>query len=977
MKRRLIFIFLLFVALFVRAQSLQKTAVFDFSNPQSLSTPITPSSTGGGGVPLENTRLVSGSIELTFGHTSISLPPEIWTYENPINNNKSFYLRLRSGSSMTINALNEASLCSIKMDIDGDQGQRGSIYLVENKPGIFSAWDMLWEDKTWITDSTWIPTYPTEVSFATNGNASQISKMTVTYLTPAITLVPTCDFLEKADSIPIPFFKNMVLTFPNAEKKIQSIGDSVMTIKGTFLRNKEQLFDTLKIDSVSGNQVYLSVENAIQEDGKFEVLIPQKSFIDESGYMNIEYRQSFRIYEPRETFNRVSVDPVEGNIKAWPDTIKIIFPDIVRLDAEELSKNKVIIFKGRTEKYPAILSNKENSVLLTLPSDVKIDNVEENLCEWKIVIPEKIIHNIFIEDTLRNRWNAADTLRYNMVDSLKELKDSCKNLIAEADTLFNYIGKVGYPVADDGKVKLADVKDIEVPATEEELTEAIDDLKTAIKGFYDNTEVILPTLQKWYTIVSVNNQGKELPLSYKNDSVTLGQTPVAFQVDSVSSDGTVIFKIKDGADFKYLHVLLPNDDYNITSSKNLLTEKNKFSHLTLSKMLIRGEDQKPVAGLFSIKGGLGLDNELNFAGDGYAMVDFTDSTIVKPLDAAEDIGLLFEEELTNAFRLRETEEPSDEPEVALVEPTVSFVESIINSDETKLTLIINGISSDSTNTNVITNVSLKELGTPFFKARKEDNTEGDTIKAFTGDYILEPFDETQPNNRFKVHVNGLDDGKYYLVLPLGTFDYTQNEKPVKDIPLKVAFEINSIGNPDLSLYDRLEDNWGFIPYLVQGNAINSSDLYNMIVYMNESIYPTKNANHNKISLWRPTGDQAIIAGHFVDYPLDGRNMLKVVFDSEFPSLDKGEYTFIIEEGAFGDEKFHQYQNGDSILKPADCKINNQFFKNVTIDNTITDIDNISANYSNTSTAFDLTGRRIGNKKQKGLYIVNGRKLLVK
>ena len=556
-------------------------------------------------------------------------------------------------------------------------------------------------------------------------------------------------------------FKSLDITFPYSISPL-NLGQITMTDG-----NSQPVGITT---SCSGSVLSIAASAPIVEDGDFTISVPQR--VVQSG--NIQNSAlptfQFKVRKEREIFNPIEVTPAEGNLTVLPEIIKLKFDNDVTL--ADLDAGAIVIRKDGAAKYTASLAKDETdqkTVLVKSSHSGDITNEEANLGVWTISIPAAAIHNPFKGNATLDYWNKALTYTYTLIetpDPLKDKKTEMAGLKEQAAALVAKIGTVGYPKADDANPTLASVKDLEIPTTEDELNTDIGNLNAAIKAFYNNSVVTLPASQKWYTIASVNKDGAELPLSYSNGAVSLGGTATAFQVESITSEGVAVLKMKAGKDgennttYKYLHVLLGADDYNATSSKNVTDAATFVSNLTIGKMTLAGDgvDQTPVAGLLTIKGCVGNDKTTgDKLGEAYAQV--THGATPAVTTSLTETTLFFESGKTSAFRFVETTEPSDEPVTPptpptpqTVTPTYSLTE--VNTNDHTMTLTIGDVTSAT-----LINASKIKI--------YKDETD------VTSQITASPLIEAAYGSlyQFSIHLDGLAAGIYSLVIGKGTFAF--------------------------------------------------------------------------------------------------------------------------------------------------------------------------------------------------------------
>ncbi len=920
--KRTFLLLMAFVWLTVSAQTLVKTATFNFANPKSLSPSVTPSSSSGGLIALDNYVFTNEKIKISFGRlTSQSLPADLWTYVNTYSHVTSYYLAINPGSTVTISG-KDVSITKIVFEDNGDQGTVSPLKLTTEQSGS-------------ISDGVWTPTIPTNsVTFTSNAKRTLSSKVIVTYDESSVILTPNS--VTPANNTTVDFFSEMSLVFatPMNVKTVEGI-----TLTGTCaIDNSSVKKENFEVSGAGTETLTLKLADGdkITKDGTYTITIPARCFYNGDGYENVALSYKFKVYEPRNTFIPIAKEPAEGDIYVLPQNIYMTFDNDIRLDDRKISS--LTISKDGVAKYTATLktvSGAQNKVLIESSHQGDVLNTEDNKGLWTVNIPEGAIHNPFKGNTYNDRWNPELTLTYNLTDTpdpLQAKKDSVVLLSQQAATLYALVGQVGYPKVDNAEHPLATLINMEVPQEEKALNDSIAKLLTAIAIFYNTTDVVLPQAGKWYKIYSVNNAYNQVGLYFDNGAVKLGSGATPFQVESIDAAGVAILKVKSGKDaegndtYMYLHVLLASDDYVVTSTANVTENKSFVNNLTLAKMLRSGTiDPSSLGGLFTIKGSVGTDKSTGMpAGDAYALV--VHGTTPSIATSIAETALYFESDKTSAFRFEETTEPLS----VSIKAKAVFEGSSLDSNTKQLTLTIQG----KDNASDITKASLSETAAPYFT----HDVDGKAVKAeTTADPILVPIENT--TNQFKVYVTGLADDTYNLVMPVGTFDFSQNANMVEDAELKAEFTIKApVTPPDPSTqYKRLPSTWNTIPDLNQAYPVRDSVLLDIKIYMDMDIYPSNNTSDNVVALYN-TWNLLIGHGHlepYYDEAMD-RHMVQVVFDRhpiQFPVLN-GDYGMIISEAAFGDENFNKRQNGDTSIAISDCSVNNRFTHFLTIDNSV-------------------------------------------
>ena len=971
MKKTLLLLLACF-CLTAYANVIELTATFNFADPSSLNPKVTPSTTTGGVIPLDNTTFTNGAIKLSFGRlTPENLPAQIATYVNPYSQETSYYLRINSGSVATFSS-EGVVIKSIQFYADGDMGTYSPLKLAyANEPG--SVVTGKWEPKAGDAPVT-------HVSFSSNAKSSYISKVVVTYEQTSILLVPSEVSLTNGDVLSS--FQSMSLTFVSS-MTAQSAANNI-TLTGNYA-NGEEVNEKLVVTGNGTKTIVLSLadDNKIEKDGSFAIDIPAQSFRDPSGYENVALHYTFTVREPRDTFNPLSIDPdTTQTLTELTFPITLQFPNSLvdgRVGTVDERKTITLFYLHPELTDSTWIEVAPLKAIKGTSGQVMINDLSEwgsyqDLGLYKIEIPDSVVFNQFTLGYPSSRHNAALDLIYTVAepaDPLKAKKDSVVMLVSEVDSLLNNcVGKVGYPQESDA---LNAVKDFKVEDTDDEtsLSQKIESLLGALKTFYNDTNVLLPEKDKWYTISSVNKKDERLYLTYANGAVTLGTKASPFKVNDINGN-VAVFETADG---KFLHVLIGSNDYDLTSTSNVTNEKKYVNDLTLGKMTLAGEgvDQKPVAGLFTIRGGLGLDKTTSEkVGDAYALVIHGETPSIAT--SLKYTKFYFENDSTSAFRFAETVGPSDK-----VSPWAVIKNAVLTSNTQVMTLEIKGKDNDDD----VTKVALKSLAGVKFTYKDGDETKDANT---TADPILKKIEDGDSDNLFEVHVDGLADNTYTLVLPAGTFDFSENPKTVEDTDLKVSFKIESTPGPgpgpdDYANYGSLPEMWGTIPSLIQGFPVVDTDLLEVYYYVTDvDVYPNKDAAYNVVKLCERWTATLIVNGHFEPVYRDNQHMLKIVYEESLADklpLATGDYTLVVGRAAYGDENFNKRQNGDTSIPESACRVNQRvLYNNLSVDNNITGVINNINLSGEKGVYFDLQGRRVSSPT-KGVYIHNGKKVVIK
>ena len=795
----------------------------------------------------------------------------------------------------------------------------------------------------------WVSTSPTDtVKFKNYVNTSYIWNMTVTYSEESVILEPTV-YPSEADR---PTTLNEIkLVFPYAHGNlILQSGVGAATLKGDYVEDFRGSVNQVLSPTFEDNAVTLHLAEPLEHDGEFTLEVPARLFRDQRGYENVAVQSKIVVRENRATFVPVSINPENhGKLTSLSSPIVLTFP--TNVGNVNTQKRFRMFLNGVDEpiaQLKAVKGESDTEVILEFVNSAK--SVFTDYGTYSVKIDEGTVANHNFGDELYERYNPDIQIEY----TIEEPVDPLDVVKAKATELLSYAGCLGYPTVDaEETVKLMNLLSNET-STEQQFSDAIMD-------FYICKQIVMPETGKWYQIKSVNSKGHSLFLHYADKTVTLSDSPSPYKVLLTTDRNKLVLQTEDG---NYLHVMIGDDLYDYTSSANVTDERTYVTYLTLEKMMIDGaDDQSSVLGMFCIKGPIGNDkNNGTPVGDVYALVDHNNRCFITSVN---EPNRLFEEVRSSAFILISTEN--------IVNPTASLKESKLANNTQKLTLIIGGSEEENDISHVMLNASAK----PYFVPIKSDGTDGDAVTLNASQKIIEKINDGTHDNYFLIHVDGLADGNYKMIMPTGTFDYHLNEKPVVDKELTVEFSIQDPTSYEESLMDSLVMIWGTIPALAPGEVIGVDELRNIKLYMSLPIYPSSNTARNIATLYHRMTNKFIAQGHFVSDEVDARPSLRLVYNETTPlpvSLPSGDYIITIPKAAFGDLNFYLYQNGDQSISPQECKINRSIYLSTTIgDNT--DIISVLDTEKNRNEVFDLQGRRVQQMDKKGVYIVNGRKVV--
>ena len=397
-------------------------------------------------------------------------------------------------------------------------------------------------------------------------------------------------------------------------------------------------------------------------------------------------------------------------------------------------------------------------------------------------------------------------------------------------------------------------------------------------------------------------------------------------------------------------------------------------------MTVSGDDQSSVVGLFSVKGSLGNDKATgDKIADTYAQVTFgkTSQTITT---SVLDNNLYFESGKTTAFRFVETKEPSD-VDTTPIQPNAKLSVTSMLTTTKSITLTFTNL----------TKVDLADGGkTAYFST---DFNGENKVTTSTAIAILSK--SADGDNAFEVHLDGLAAGIYYLQLPKGTFDYSRNDRPVTDVDLLYEF---SLTEPE-SMFQTTYTTYICMQVIERSgvsDVIQDVDLNNLVIaaevpdfYSDLVPDPSVKIDVVNVYSWDVVG-----YGHFEAFPYfaeyypnyaTGYKAIRLVMDKPVNAGDLDDradtYGYVIPEAAFGNAKFQEYLAGVNGVKKEDCVVNPyKVGPNFFVDNdraTDTGISKIALNMKKDAPVYNLQGQRVTGNPKRGLYIQNGKKVVVK
>ncbi len=938
MKKYLSLLFLV-TSLTVSAQ-VNKTVTFDFNDLSSFnSSPIlVPNTSNGGSVNVTGTVFTIDDVQLSFEYVGGQIGAQFCT---EINNYSTIYnLTIGDRTHFIVSGLNDAKLKKItypETDISGD------LYLVDNKPGEFDA-----SAHCWASGSDDV----SKVLFQSSGGSDpSFHSITVEYSTPSDILKPAYSISEGGN---VPYFKELKMTFDRTM--------SLQSSTGITISNGANVSA-----SVNGRVVTLSVPDTIKTDGSYTVTVPAKCFKASDGYENAALTFTFNISTPKNTFLPTSITPTDSS-----EVAKLGFPTISFSRPVKVTGLKGILTKvGESDPWANDLSftkSGNNSVIIC--SETIVDSISDKGV-FVIQIPEGAI-----TDGTGTHHNPALTLTYYVGGEKNPNKDdkpqpepivqdtptmkAAKTLLAD-----QRMGKAGYPSKESEEYKaILKLTTDPIGTTQADTLKVDADLTVAMGRLYKTHDIVLPEPGKYYKIFGQNTAGKKAYLCYSDGSVKVTQdakSAAAFEVES--KDNGIAFKTSDG---KYLQVLSSNTDYDGITSEHVSDSYTTSNVLELSKLEVENVDSTVVFGLVTMFGNLG--NGIDDSKSSYSQIRYDNLSI--PASLAEKAT--FEEKVSTAFGFDETTKQDGDSDIPAVDTEFKLEQETIQQGTNQLVVTLlngNDVTRDAT------------IYPQVLDQNKDLFMNSATI-----------YQATKENTFIVVPTDCKTNGTYYLVLPEGLFTYTLNGKEVKNKTYTLKFEVVSSSQPDDTSDFNYISKYPQLNVLNSGSefdenyAIKDTQLNNIVFTFDKDditgLVPDETVEVNLYKVKNQMSSSLVTTGHFEKYTTSDASVyaLRLVWDNEIEenSLGKSVYAITYPDAAFGDENFGKYITNPSSVKKSDCYVNKADHWYFSVDNTNpTGIDSIEADTDGKKVIYDLQGHRVERVTKTGIYIVNGKKTVIR
>lgn len=902
-----------------------RTAVFNFSDPSSLNPSFKSSdflTDAGRALKISDKIFTNNGVTLSFSELESSTG--VW-YQW-FKNNDTYWLMPKISSTLIVTAPEGATIESVEA---APGTFLGGIQLANGQKGNFDT------EKTETYRFKWTPdggSY-SSVSLFEYGENTQIDKLTVTYKPRADVLTPTATSI--ANGATVGSFSSIDLTF-GSDVTLQS--GVMATLASSDGKTSQNL-----TAAVNGSKLTLSLAKAITDDGTYTITVPTGLVETSDGYINTALSYTITVKKDRATFNPTAVSPKEGYVgESFPSQVTITFPDYI---GNKVSEDALVLKLNGESK--AAMTFKVSEDGKSIVGTVRGGRVYTDLGTYSLTLPEKFVcDNLYGTDDVK--WNKEVTFSWNVTDKKPDTET-----MKAAKALLKKTG-VGYPSATSAaRVALSDSINAKKTPADSTLLKLMD-------NFYKESDVELPATDKYYKIYGVNAKGDKLYLTYDGSAVKLSSSEgnaYSFKAEA-KGKGKVAFSTLDG---KYLHVLMNSDDYPTTSNKNVTESySSDVNDLTLNKLKVDKVSDKATFGLFSVYGYLGEHKRKKTKDYANALIDFSINTI--ETDPTDPKLYFTDADFSSAFAFEESTKPavdSVDIDAKLDKDTIKTASDVIRLSFTK----------DD-------NVVLKDGVVPSVTDKDGKAVAGvsATIKAVENSTM-----------DFDISFSGLTEGTYYLVIPKGAFSFVEDNKQVtsKEYKAKFTFSTKSTPTPTPTPSD-FQHYYGWTKLPAENRDEYPKDyLEQYIVLIDRAQTDSLIGNPNaKVELKETINGNLMGVGHFEfdKEHTDATNYaLKLVWDEpiDLVKVRTTQYTFLFPEGAFGDANYGKYLKDPSSIASSACTVNDSYTKTYDINSELTGINNVLRSSNAPKVIYDLQGRRVERVTKTGIYIVNGKKMVIR
>ena len=445
--------------------------------------------------------------------------------------------------------------------------------------------------------------------------------------------------------------------------------------------------------------------------------------------------------------------------------------------------------------------------------------------------------------------------------------------------------------------------------------------EAAMAAFIAETDVEQPADGKYYRVTAVNSKGAEGFVTYEKGGVGLT------------------------ADAENLTVGVFRVNANVDGTLTLSTFDSQYEcDVKPVRLSVESASAEETFGLFSLYGTLGAEE------NAYARANIKDNEWKFNTDSNLDeyLGLMLSEKMTTAFRFTEVAEE----DLVIPEATLTCIPGEGSVEKLEEVILMFDVPFP---------VTLKDWN--LISLRAQDGSEVPIVAQKTS------------SNACKMTLINVVAGTYTLEIADGAFTYGFFDK---EIPVKATSRTFKVLVGADFTYDF---NVGDMACQLDGEKEREYFMDTALSTLTVGFKDAVTVNPDKTVFVVDEDGVTMVTGH-LEPAEDEENVYKLVLDTPIAegTLTAGTYTFVFEEGMFGDDNYASYLASPYLVLMADCHVSKELKPfSVKVDNEKAQIpvgilELMNGELSNVKW-YDLNGRRVVGKPQKGrVYIVNGKKV---
>lgn len=710
--------------------------------------------------------------------------------------------------------------------------------------------------------------------------------------------------------------------------------------------------------SLNGNTLMLSCNTEGLEMGAYKLSIPQGVVWDADGYSNSALSLSYSLQPDYATFDIVAVNPDPSMVvEEIPDGFTVSFEGEIGFCKD--SNLKIKDQQGHTVRQVKAERDAEQYDKLFFYFQNDETNPIKTKGIYSLIIPEMFVWNNGYDSTLVDsgfsggaRYNPETEIRFNVLG----VKEVSEEMLQLASSLLKKTG-VGYPKDNDAtRVKLADMVEKKEKYDDNDFREAIDD-------FLNSENVLLPENSKFYKIASKNDVGDLLYLYYDKNNKSIGlveQADQAAKFEVIEMPDGLVFKVENQYLINPQNIDIISETYatNLTDEMDIVRNTLHLRHLT-----IEGVPAESYFGLLSIYGCIGVNDD-GESFDTYTLVNFANQTFATSL---MNTRLYFETGRSSGFVFTETSAPVADVAYSLTP--------------------VSGSESYNLSTVTVEFPTLQVVSMQDFDQISLDGPQSYTPLSVQSD--------GDAQNRFVIHFpDEIQEGTYTLRIGEGCFTYVVNNVTIPVQTITATYKLISeefctdlgdfyteIIHGEPHYYYRLYQWENYSPW----DAVEPVQLKNFTMFNYDGEFGIAD---NQVKLVeRDHDDRVKISGHFEHVPnfVDNNGnkayAVRLVVDNtpDYESFEEGAiYEYVIPEATLGDDNYALWLSNHTSVPKSACHVNKEIRYLVLVSKLITGIANIEPSRSKSFEEFlDLQGRRVEKPVKAGIYIMNGRKVIIK